>query len=388
MNPSQLLARFREMTSRVMQTLARNRMISIVAGVLLALVILLVCFTSVLPSLRPRPTPTPVATPTPAAVSAEGTVLPAQRASLAFKMAGRVTEIPVKEGDAVKSGAPLVRLDDSTFKAQVAQADASYRAAQINLDRAKAANAANIQVAQANLNKLLAGSTPQEIAVAEGRVQEASTGLARAQQSYDTLRWIGGPTEADVRFKRDQALGAYNTAVADLNRLKAGARPEDVVIAQAQLDLAMGDAGKAEIKAADAQVAQTKAALDVAKAALQDAVLIAPFDGTVALVSVEVNQSVAPGALAVLVGDLSKLEVETTDLAEVDIAKVAVGQTANVTADAFPDKVFKGPVVRIASSSSDRRGDKVYKVVIALGDDAASVLRWGMTTKVDIIIGK
>lgn len=388
MNPSQLLARFREMTSPVMQTLARNRMISIVAGVLLALVILLVCFTSVLPSLRPRPTPTPVATPTPAAVSAEGTVLPAQRASLAFKMAGRVTEIPVKEGDAVKSGAPLVRLDDSTFKAQVAQADASYRAAQINLDRAKAANAANIQVAQANLNKLLAGSTPQEIAVAEGRVQEASTGLARAQQSYDTLRWIGGPTEADVRFKRDQALGAYNTAVADLNRLKAGARPEDVVIAQAQLDLAMGDAGKAEIKAADAQVAQTKAALDVAKAALQDAVLIAPFDGTVALVSVEVNQSVAPGALAVLVGDLSKLEVETTDLAEVDIAKVAIGQTANVTADAFPDKVFKGPVVRIASSSSDRRGDKVYKVVIALGDDAASVLRWGMTTKVDIIIGK
>ncbi len=388
MNPSQLLARFREMTSPVMQTLARNRMISIVAGVLLALVILLVCFTSVLPSLRPRPTPTPVATPTPAAVSAEGTVLPAQRASLAFKMAGRVTEIPVKEGDAVKSGAPLVRLDDSTFKAQVAQADASYRAAQINLDRAKAANAANIQVAQANLNKLLAGSTPQEIAVAEGRVQEASTGLARAQQSYDTLRWIGGPTEADVRFKRDQALGAYNTAVADLNRLKAGARPEDVVIAQAQLDLAMGDAGKAEIKAADAQVAQTKAALDVAKAALQDAMLIAPFDGTVALVSVEVNQSVAPGALAVLVGDLSKLEVETTDLAEVDIAKVAVGQTANVTADAFPDKVFKGPVVRIASSSSDRRGDKVYKVVIALGDDAASVLRWGMTTKVDIIIGK
>lgn len=388
MNPSQLLARFREMTAPVMQTLARNRMISIVAGVLLALVILLVCFTSVLPSLRPRPTPTPVATPTPAAVSAEGTVLPAQRASLAFKMAGRVTEIPVKEGDAVKSGAPLVRLDDSTFKAQVAQADALYRAAQINLDRAKAANAANIQVAQANLNKLLAGSTPQEIAVAEGRVQEASTGLARAQQSYDTLRWIGGPTEADVRFKRDQALGAYNTAVADLNRLKAGARPEDVVIAQAQLDLAMGDAGKAEIKAADAQVAQTKAALDVAKAALQDAVLIAPFDGTVALVSVEVNQSVAPGALAVLVGDLSKLEVETTDLAEVDIAKVAVGQTANVTADAFPDKVFKGPVVRIASSSSDRRGDKVYKVVIALGDDAASVLRWGMTTKVDIIIGK
>ncbi len=386
MTLSETLARFREMISRVMETLARNRILSIAAGVLLAIVLLFVCFSSVITPLRPPPTP--IATPTPEAVSAEGTVLPSQRASLAFKMGGRAAEVPVKEGDSVKSGATLVRLDDGTFKAQVAQADAAHRAAQINLDRAKAANTANIQVAQANLNKVLAGPTQQEIAVAEGRAQETLTGFVRAQQSYDTLRWIGGPTEADVWFKREQARAAYNIAVSDLNRLKAGSRPEDIAVARAQLDLAMGDAGKAEIKAAEAQVAQTKAALDVAKAAWQDAALVAPFDGTVALVSAEVNQSISPGALIVLIGDLSKLEVETTDLAEVDIAKVVVGQPANVTADAFPDKVFKGQVVRIAASASDRRGDKVYKVVVSLGDDVVDVLRWGMTTKVDIIVSR
>lgn len=382
MNQSQSFA------ARVLELLARNRKISIAAGIVLAIIVLLLCMPSVLGPLQPRPTPTPIVTPTPEAVSAEGTVLPAQRASLAFKMAGRVAEVAVKEGDVVNSGALLVRLDDSTFKAQVAQADAAYRSAQINLERSKATNAANIQIAQANLNKVLAGSTPQDIAVAEGRAQEALTGLARAQQSYDTLRWIGGPTEADVFFKREQARAAYEIAVADLSRMKAGSRPEDVAVVQAQLDLAMGDAGKAEVKSAEALVAQTKAALDVAKAAMQDAALFAPFDGTVALVSAEVNQSITPGTLIVLIGDLTKLEVETTDLAEVDIAKVTVGQAANVTADAFPDKVFKGQVVRIAASASDRRGDKVYKVVVLLGDETVNVLRWGMTTKVDIIVSK
>jgi HlyD family secretion protein len=388
MDPFNWLARFREMFSRAMETLARNRRPSIAAGVLLTIVFSFVGFAGVACSLVTPPTPTPVPTPTPETVSAEGTVLPSERASLAFKLPGRVAQVTAKEGDVVKSGSLLVQLDDSTLKAQVAQADAAYRSAQINLDRAKAANAANIQVAQANLAKVLAGATPQEIAVAEGRAQEASTGLARAQQSYDTLRWIGGGTEADVRFKRDQAQAAYNTALADLNRLKAGPRPEDLAVAQAQLDLAMGDVGKADIKAAEAQVAQAKAALDVAKAGLQDSALVAPFDGTVALVTAEANQSIVPGALIVQVGNLTKLEVETTDLAEVDISKVAIGQTANVTADAFPDKVFRGQVLRIATSATDRRGDKVYKVVVSLGDDAINVLRWGMTTKVDILVGK
>jgi multidrug resistance efflux pump len=154
------------------------------------------------------------------------------------------------------------------------------------------------------------------------------------------------------------------------------------------LELAQGDAGKAEIRAAEAQVAQAQAGLDIAQATLQDSRLAAPFDGTIALVSIEPNQSVQAGATAILIGNLSKLEVETTDLAEVDVVKVQIGQTANVTADAYADRIFKGQVARIASSSSDRRGDKVFKVIIALGDDAVNVLRWGMTTKVDIIVGK
>jgi len=374
--------------SRVLEMLAPGRMFVLGASIILPVTLALLVSACGGSTLGASATPTAAATPAPETVSAEGTVLPSQRASLAFKIPGRVMAVPVKEGDLVKSGALLAQLDNATLQAQVAQANASYRAAQINLERARSANASNIQIAQANLNKLLAGPTQEEVAVAQGKVQEASTALARAQQSYDILRWAGGPTEADVRFKRDQAQAAYNTAVADLARIKAGSRAEDVSVAQAQLDLAQGEAGKAEIRASEAQVTQTLAALNVAQAGLQDSALVAPFDGTVSLVSVETNQSVQAGDTAVLIGDLSKLEVETTDLAEVDVVKVQLRQTANVTADAFPDKIFKGQVVRIATASNDRRGDKVFKVVIALGDDAVNVLRWGMTTKVDIIVGK
>lgn len=385
MNPFTQLGAF---WLRVMAMLACIRQTPIDAGIVFALT--LAVFLSACGGSSPssRATPTVLATPAPESVSAEGTVLPSQRASLAFKTSGRITEISVKEGDAVKSGATLARLDDTTLRAQVAQADAALRVAQINLERAQSANTANIAVAQANLNKLLAGPTQEEIAVAEGRVQEARTGLARAQQSYDVLRWIGGATEADVRFKRDSAQAGLNIAVADSQRIKSGARAEDITIAQAQLDLVQGNAGKAEISSAEAQIKQAQAALDVTKSSMQDAALSAPFDGTVALVSVEANQSVSPGVAAVLIGNFSKLEVETTDLAEVDVVKVFNGQTANITADAFPDRIFKGQVARIATASSDRRGDKVYKVVIALGDDATNVLRWGMTTKVEIIVGK
>ena len=368
----------------------RNRTIALV----LLGFIFFIAFAGVIGCTAPN-TPQPVATPTvqtkiisPTTVRAEGVIVPAQHTTLAFKISGRIVEIPVHEGDTVKAGAIIARLDDTTLKAQVAQAEAAYAAAQTQAERARAANAAQIQIAAAQLARLKAGPTAEEIAVAEGRVQEAATALARAQESYDRLRWIGGPTEADVRFKRDQAAAAYATAQADLARIKAGARPEEIAVAEAQLDLAQGEAGKAEIQAAQAQVDQAKAALELAKTSLQDVLLVAPFDGTVALVGVDMAQVVPPGTPAISFGDLSKLLVETTDLTEVNIAQVVVGQKVNVKVDAFPGETFQGQVLRIAQVATDHLGDKVYKVTIELQDGVEAGLRWGMTANVEIIVGQ
>jgi HlyD family secretion protein len=321
-------------------------------------------------------------------VGAEGAVLPAQRATLAFKTGGRVVEILVREGDAVKAGALLARLDDAMLKAQVAQAEAAYTAARTQLARLQAANAAQIQIASAQLSRLKAGPTREELAVAMARAQEADTALAQAQDSYDRLSWIGGPTEVQLRAARDRAGAANRTAQLELLRVQAGARPEDIAVAQAQLDLAQGEAGKAEIRAAQAQAEQAKAALELAKAAAQDALLTAPFDGTTAMISVNVGQVVALGAPAIVFGNLAKLEIETKDLAEADIAKVTVGQRVNVKVDAFTGRTFQGKVSRVAPIANDYRGDKVYKVTIELQEGAEAGLRWGMTANVEIQLNR
>lgn len=366
----------------------RNRIIGIVALVIVLVVGVLAFGNYAAQGTRAAaPSATPVKAKTSNRVSAEGMVVPVPRATLAFKMGGRVTEIVVGEGDVVKAGAVLARLDDTALRVQIAQAESAYAAAQAQLVRLQAANAAQIQITVAQLARVKAGAAKEEIAIAAARANEATTALAQAQDSYDRLSWIGGPTEVKVRSAVDAAGAANTTALAELARVKAGARAEDIAIAQAQLDLLQGDAGKAEIRAAQAQVEQAKAALDLAKTVAQDALLVAPFDGTVAAISVDVGQVVAPSAPTMSLGNLSSLQIETTDLAEADVAKVAVGQPTNVTLDAFPDQTFQGRVLRVSPMANDRRGDRVFKVTIDVPEGAAAGLRWGMTANVEIVTG-
>jgi multidrug efflux pump subunit AcrA (membrane-fusion protein) len=87
----------------------------------------------------------------------------------------------------------------------------------------------------------------------------------------------------------------------------------------------------------------------------------------------------------VALGDLSGLRVETTDLSEVDVARVAVGQPVNVTFDGLPGKTLTGKVTRIAPMSSSGQGGVNYAVLIEL-DQLDPALKWGMTAFTDIQI--
>ncbi len=141
-----------------------------------------------------------------------------------------------------------------------------------------------------------------------------------------------------------------------------------------------------------AAVAQLQALLDKAaigietlKLQLQDAELRAPFAGTVVEVSVEVGDTLSAGQVVVVLATLDRLEIRTKDLTELAVAQVAVGQAAQVTADALPGQVFAGRVSEIALRGQDYRGDVVYQVTVLLDQpEKASALRWGMTTMVEI----
>ncbi len=371
-----------------MKNLFSNRRFAIIGAVVLALLILVFGYnTAVAPALRPTPTPIAVK-PTQQVVSAEGVVLPVSRATFAFKTGGRVGQLPMREGAAVKSGDVIAKLDTAMLEAQANQAEAASNTAKIQYDRIKATNANNIQIALANLQKLQSGPTASEIAVAEAKAYEAYVKYAQAEDAYQRFGWVEGAPEINLRGARDQAGAANTTAQAELTRVKTGARPEDIAAAQAQLDLVQGPAGQAQVRAAQADMEQAQAAFELAKANLRDAIIVAPFDGVVSLISVDVGQVVTAGQQIIQVGDLSKWQIDTTDLAEVDVARVAAGQTANISIDAFPGKIFNGTVARVAQAANDRSGKKVFKVVIELPETAGVNLRWGMTANVEIVVAK
>jgi HlyD family secretion protein len=126
-----------------------------------------------------------------------------------------------------------------------------------------------------------------------------------------------------------------------------------------------------------------KAQLKVAQAALEQAVLRAPFAGTVTAVEVSPGETVLPGKVVVILGDLSQLQVETSDLSERDVGKVQVGQEARVYVEALNEEV-EGRVVEISPQATTVGGDVVYTVIIELNEQPQG-LRWGMSAEVEIV---
>lgn len=141
------------------------------------------------------------------------------------------------------------------------------------------------------------------------------------------------------------------------------------------------------IEVAENEVARAQALVDSAKATLNaQSHLTAPFAGTVISVDISPAETVVPGEVVIVLGDLSRFRIETTDLSERDINKVKIGQNANVFVDAL-DKEFAGKVVEVALTSTTLGGDVVYKVTIDFNRQPQGLL-WGMSADVDIHVKK
>jgi len=350
-------------------------------------------------------------------VSVTGEVVPAKWATISAQANGRVTQVLVEPGDEVVEGDLLVRLDPTDAQLALQQAEAALEAAQAQLALLKAAPLlqevtaaeAAVEAAQAALsqvvaqrNELAGGAIEAEIAAAEAEVAGAEAARKAARIRYDDIRgddvddWV--KKEAALRSRAaEQTLDVAQMQLAQVQG-SAGARMREVDagvqaaeaqrdIAQAQLGLLQAGATEEEIAVAGAAVAQAEAALEATRVALARCEIHAPFAGTIGAVHARVGEVVAPGQSLVTLGDLSTLRVETTDLDEIDVARVAVGQVATVTFDALPERVFTGDVTRISPMADPGAGGVNYTVVVVL-DETDPVIRWGMTAFVDIEVEK
>jgi RND family efflux transporter MFP subunit len=133
---------------------------------------------------------------------------------------------------------------------------------------------------------------------------------------------------------------------------------------------------------AESRAEQRRWALEAAKATLAQGTLAAPFAGTVVEVNVAPGEYVQPAQVLIVIATLEDLQVETTDLSELNVAAVKTGQPATVFVEALGE-AFPGQVSAIAPISDTIGGDVVFKVTVEL-EEQSERLRWGMSADVEI----
>jgi multidrug resistance efflux pump len=293
-------------------------------------------------------------------------------------------------------------------KANRAQVDEGSRTQDITAAEAAVRSAeAQVSAASAERNRLTGGATAASIAAAQARLSSALVEQKLAQDAYDKVTECVtikgnevcpglGTLEEQARLRVAAANEGVNAARTALTEATKGsgqqvqAAQSNVAaanaqrdIAQAQLERLKAGATEAQIAAAQASVAQAEAGVQAAQAALNEATLIAPFDGTIAEIYTEAGQVVGPGSAIVSMADLNSWVIETDDLSEVDVINVQPDQAVTITFDALPGVKLNGRVLAVTPKAQTKRGDVTYTVKIAI-DEPDPKLKWGMTGQVEI----
>jgi multidrug resistance efflux pump len=349
-------------------------------------------------------------------ISVTGEVVPAVWADVSARQSGTAVEVLVKPGDVVAADDVLVRLDATDAELAVQQAEVALTTARSQLLLLKAPpSSESVALAEAELvnaqavvsqtvaerNRLASGAISAEIAAAESALADAEALWKEAQLYYDAVQAKGD--EAKDWVKQEAALrlrAAEQSVEAAQMRLtlvrtiaEARLREVDAAIdeavagrdaAQSRLDMLFAGATAEEIAVAQASVSKAEAALDEALLALERTEVRAPFAGTVGMVDVREGELVVADQPLVTLGDLDTLRVETTDLDEIDVVRVTVGQQVDISFDALPEQVFVGEITRISPMAAPGSGGVNYTVVIALDEELDPAVRWGMTAFVDI----
>ena len=221
--------------------------------------------------------------------------------------------------------------------------------------------------------------------------------LAAAQQVYDAVvrrlnALEGTGSEVDINVAEADFLTAQASLIQaerDLERVMDGPDAGEVALLEAQIEKGYRDhetysvgPDPDDVALAEARIANAETQLVAAKETLADLELAAPFDGVVSAVYINPSEWVAPGSPVLLIADLDNLQVETTDLGEIDVARIIEGDTAVVTFDALPDLVLEGTVISIAPKAAEGSGVN-FPVILELSE-IPPALRWGMTAFVDI----
>lgn len=406
-----------------------------------------------------------------AALDEPGTVAAENKADLSFQEAGQIADVYVQEGDMVGVGKTLADLSSASLQANVQEAQAALASAQAKLDAlqtgatpqtiavsqaalasaerslsnsyagvpnilndayAKSNDAVRTQLAaffsnpeqnnpqltfsvsnsqvlndseimrltaSADLDAWaaeLASTTTNAPAVLDAALQSATNHLLPIQNLMnDTMIaltdeiGLSASTEAAYKTSATIGLNEANAAITEVNNAEQEIASEEAAVAEAQagLNLTTASSTAQDIEEQQAAVEEAQAALASAQVALDNASLNAPFPGTVQDLTAQVGQVVSPGTPVLSLVNNGGLKIETY-VSEADVAKIKVGDMAQITLDAFgTGTAFPATVTTVDSAETQVNGVPSYLVTLHFVNTESQV-KDGMTGNVHIILAE
>jgi HlyD family secretion protein len=347
--------------------------------------------------------------------------------NIAFKTAGRLVERSVNEGDPVRSGQIIARLDRDQLQRQREQGQAALASAQAQLAQAETAvnwqretlsadlaqRRADIQAAEARLAELKNGARPQEVQEAKAVLDSAQAELERAKRDWDRAQVLHKNDDISTA-QFDQFRNRFETATAQSKQARerydlvvAGARKEQVDAASSQVErsraaLRVGEANTLEVRRREQEITTRRAEIERARAQiavvdtqLADTIATSPVGGVVLVKSADVGEVLAPGSTVVTVGDIDHPWLRGY-INERDLGRVKLGDKVKIRTDSYPGKEYWGRISFIASEAEftpkqiqtqEERVKLVYRIKIEV-DNPNHELKSNMPADAEILAAR
>ena len=261
--------------------------------------------------------------------------LEATEINIAAKLAGKIEQLLVDEGDYVKGGQTLVQMQTNTLKAELEQANATIKVKEAELEQAKA----QLQVEEASL-----AAANASLASAKSALAAKTSTYNNAKSRYERSKEL---MEKDVTsrqtFENDEAM--FQSAAADVDAAKADIQSVEASIQSVEASIA---SDKAAIIKAEASIAAAKADADRIQADIDDSTLTAPLDGRIQYRIAEVGEVLSSGGRVLNLVDLTDVYL-TFFVPEETAGQIALGADARIVLDANPDAVIPASISYVAS---------------------------------------
>jgi HlyD family secretion protein len=295
-----------------------------------------------------------------------------RQVQLAFNNSERIAEVKAQEGDRVRKGDVLARLDTSRLEPMLAQAEAQV--------------AAQSEV----FKRLRTGSRPEEIAQARANVASAQADLANVRRQYERLKRL-----STVRLSDQSEVRAVSQEDVDNSKAALAVAEAKLIVQEKALDLAVLGPRREEVDEAEARFRGNKAQLEFLKQQLIDAKLVAPVDAIVRTRLMEPGEMATPQKAVFALAIIDPKWIRAY-VSEPDLGKVQEGMKASVVVDSFPGRPFEGWVGFIspmaeftpkAVQTDELRTSLVYEVRVWV-TDPDNGLRLGMPATVHLALGQ